>query len=306
MTLSPNIKFAFHALALDETRIPFQTTLWFQPTSSTLTNGQARPDPDAWTTILKQVWFSGGHCDVGGGKSDSRLSNIALAWMISQLVQHKILAFDQNYLLLPSSIPSARWATALGANIDVNPTALGRLTFVGGVVLESFKVSLSWLIRNIFRAPKAARAVSGERTPGRYVPVRDFAKRDAPEKFQTNEHFHESLKDRQLVHAGNVRKGKGKDGVYWPCVPLNDFSSSKGVDGVMVWDIPHDNKVNPIIESPASEIESFFKGRIRDPGMRKWIFSCSFLPTVSAWWVGQVGSLGSMMTIEVANDSRWQ
>jgi Uncharacterized alpha/beta hydrolase domain (DUF2235) len=64
--LSPNIKYAFHALSLDEKRSAFQPTLWHLPEQ---TKGQE----------LLQVWFSGVHTDVGGGADDPRLSNITLA-----------------------------------------------------------------------------------------------------------------------------------------------------------------------------------------------------------------------------------
>ena len=67
--LSPEITFAYHALAIDEQRPPYQPTLW---------------DEDAERTgdqVLEQVWFAGVHSEVGGGSADSSLSDIALLWM---------------------------------------------------------------------------------------------------------------------------------------------------------------------------------------------------------------------------------
>lgn len=43
--------------------------------------GGVRVDP---TQDIKQVWFPGDHCDVGGGHSDARLSLGALEWMIDE------------------------------------------------------------------------------------------------------------------------------------------------------------------------------------------------------------------------------
>jgi hypothetical protein len=42
---------------------------------------------------LKQVWFPGAHCDVGGGYSEpeSGLSKIALQWMLDEAVQSGLL-----------------------------------------------------------------------------------------------------------------------------------------------------------------------------------------------------------------------
>jgi hypothetical protein len=103
--LLPNIRFAFHALSLDESRTPFQTALWFKHNGTKKGSDEAPlndsdgDDPGHWTTTLKQAWFSGVHSDVGDSMQDSRLSNISLGWMISELVTNDILALDQNYLL---------------------------------------------------------------------------------------------------------------------------------------------------------------------------------------------------------------
>lgn len=69
--LSSHVKHAYHALAIDETREAFKPTLWTQ-------------DPAAAGQALEQVWFSGVHTEVGGGSSDSALSDIALLWMIEK------------------------------------------------------------------------------------------------------------------------------------------------------------------------------------------------------------------------------
>ncbi len=66
--LSTWVDGAFHALAIDERRAAFEPTLWHQQPSS---GGQE----------LKQVWFTGVHCDIGGGYPDTSLSDIALLWM---------------------------------------------------------------------------------------------------------------------------------------------------------------------------------------------------------------------------------
>ncbi|WP_167361995.1 DUF2235 domain-containing protein, partial [Streptomyces yokosukanensis] len=65
--LSSLVKAAFQALAVDEQRSAFQPTLWHQKPSAA-EQGQE----------LKQVWFAGTHCDVGGGYKETGLSDIAL------------------------------------------------------------------------------------------------------------------------------------------------------------------------------------------------------------------------------------
>lgn len=66
-SLHPDVLSAFHALAIDERRREFPPTLWSAPFAS---NQQ-----------VQQVWFSGVHCDVGGGYPQTGLSDITLSWM---------------------------------------------------------------------------------------------------------------------------------------------------------------------------------------------------------------------------------
>jgi hypothetical protein len=67
--ISDRILNARHAVAVDEKRAPFTPTLW--------TGGARR-------ATVKQVWFPGVHCDVGGGYRETGLSDGALRWMIDE------------------------------------------------------------------------------------------------------------------------------------------------------------------------------------------------------------------------------
>ncbi|WP_299495919.1 DUF2235 domain-containing protein [uncultured Shewanella sp.] len=75
--ITANIKHAYHALAIDETRKIFSPILWRE---------KAHP-----TQTLKQVWFSGVHSDIGGGYENDGLSNISLFWMLEQAVSHGLI-----------------------------------------------------------------------------------------------------------------------------------------------------------------------------------------------------------------------
>ncbi len=66
--LRRSVKFAFHALAVDEHRHPFLPTMW-----------DTQPNPDQ---TVQQVWFAGAHSDVGGGYPEQGLSDLALDWMM--------------------------------------------------------------------------------------------------------------------------------------------------------------------------------------------------------------------------------
>lgn len=77
--LSGSVQYAFHALAIDERRAPFEPTLWAY-----------EPKPPQ---VVEQTWFCGVHSDVGGGYPETGLSDLALEWMIGK-AQGAGLAFD--------------------------------------------------------------------------------------------------------------------------------------------------------------------------------------------------------------------
>ncbi len=70
-TLNPEVKFGYHALAIDEKRRDFAPCLWDE---SEVTEGQT----------IEQVWFAGVHSDVGGWYEERGLSNLALHWMLEK------------------------------------------------------------------------------------------------------------------------------------------------------------------------------------------------------------------------------
>ncbi len=65
--LSSQVRYAYHAVAIDENRRPFKPTLWSGPVA----NGQT----------VQQLWFPGVHGSVGGGVPETGLSDRALLWM---------------------------------------------------------------------------------------------------------------------------------------------------------------------------------------------------------------------------------
>lgn len=87
VTLNPSVDFSLHALAIDETRMPFQAAVWRAP--------KFRRYPD---DAVEQVWFPGAHGDVGGGCVDHlaapwqrqsghglALDDLTLDWMVRRL-----------------------------------------------------------------------------------------------------------------------------------------------------------------------------------------------------------------------------
>jgi uncharacterized protein (DUF2235 family) len=93
-TLNPNVRYARHALAIDEYRADFDRVPW-------INEGDA-PDREiaegAWFT---QYWFAGNHSDIGGSyqENESRLSDLSLKWMANQAKKAGLLT-NPLYLTL--------------------------------------------------------------------------------------------------------------------------------------------------------------------------------------------------------------
>ena len=70
--LNREVKYAYHALAIDEQRETFSPTLWDERSKY----------PEQ---VLEQVWFSGVHADIGGGYKKRYHSDVSFKWMIEKI-----------------------------------------------------------------------------------------------------------------------------------------------------------------------------------------------------------------------------
>lgn len=95
--LSPRVKQARHALAIDDERQTFHPVLW----NESGTNGR-----------VVQTWFAGMHSNVGGSYADDDLSHIPLIWMIRH-------AKEQGLRFIDSMVESyGKRADAIGKMYD--------------------------------------------------------------------------------------------------------------------------------------------------------------------------------------------
>ncbi|MCX7004763.1 MAG: DUF2235 domain-containing protein [bacterium] len=90
--LSSIVENAYHALSIDERRLPFLPTLMTPNT---------RHDP----SHFEQKWFPGVHSDVGGGYSTTGLSDLALAWIANKAIENG-LNLNLNLITNPSFAPN--------------------------------------------------------------------------------------------------------------------------------------------------------------------------------------------------------
>lgn len=95
--LNPRVEYAKHALSIDENRAKFARVPWTDESTDSANK------EDGW---FEQVWFAGVHSDIGGSylETESRLSDIALAWMVNRAtnVTHPIVVDDKWLHLYPS------------------------------------------------------------------------------------------------------------------------------------------------------------------------------------------------------------
>jgi uncharacterized protein (DUF2235 family) len=148
--LSNVVRNAFQAAALDEHRKTFDITLW---------NPKTKPDQ-----TMEQRWFVGAHCDVGGGYSDRRLSDITLRWMqdrasASGLGLSRVPLAAESYLAPPTD----SYAKFLGPLVaTVQPPYFRRVlgTTFGNEVIDS-TVDLRRVADPTYRPPNPGLPIFG-------------------------------------------------------------------------------------------------------------------------------------------------
>jgi len=89
------VEHAFHALGLDEHRSSFYPTLWWLHPDAKYTRSS---DGKVIKPELLQCWFPGHHSDVGGGDSDHKIPNLALVWMLDQIISRGLLDFNIDFI----------------------------------------------------------------------------------------------------------------------------------------------------------------------------------------------------------------
>jgi uncharacterized protein (DUF2235 family) len=139
--LSSKVQNGFHAMAVDELRLDFPVTAW---------------DSRAG---IKQVWFVGAHADVGGGypAQESRLSDIALEWMMKQLAEVGVrLATPLTYKPEPLIGPAIHqpWSKTPFALLPRSPRQVASTDTIHDSVLRRWQADPSY-------RPQALSAVAG-------------------------------------------------------------------------------------------------------------------------------------------------
>jgi uncharacterized protein (DUF2235 family) len=101
--LDPAVRFARHALSIDENRKDFPRVPWAEEPSNNALVSDTKTTPERF----KQIWFAGNHSDIGGSyaENESRLSDISLSWMVEEATSlpHPLIIDRTTLNLYPSS-----------------------------------------------------------------------------------------------------------------------------------------------------------------------------------------------------------
>ena len=162
VALSSTVDAAFQALAIDERRRPFRPAVWLPATSG--------------TQVVQQVWFSGVHCDVGGGNADHGLSDIPLRWLAGKARENG-LALDEE------TLEQGRWDERFAAD----PTRPDPLAPAGNSYSGVYRLTRPW------RRPIGRTSVESESVASSAVLRR-----------RSDEHYRPSNLERYLDDAGAV------------------------------------------------------------------------------------------------------
>lgn len=221
--VAPNVQNAYQALALDEVRTPFSPTIWEWPGADV---------KDHNLKELKQTWFPGVHTSVGGGYADTSISDITLAWMITQLTPH--LSFDKTYVPRQRAQNQAFYEEKAkeNRNLGIRAWAMGLLVRSDGGFLHSLIGKTT-------------------RTPGTYHPTDPKTGKPLDRKLvNTCEFVHPSVRYR-IKQKGAGLADKEDDfigkGVYKPSALTGwefvlpgedkDRIASKKWDGYGIWTV---------------------------------------------------------------------
>lgn len=121
--LGESVRNAYHAVAIDEQRLPYKATLW----------ERAKPP----TERIEQRWFSGAHANVGGGYEDDLLPAPPLEWLATMaaacgLEFYNDRRIDQVDHTVPASMPMAPAVFDLDGTEFLSPVRDSYAEFLAG------------------------------------------------------------------------------------------------------------------------------------------------------------------------------
>lgn len=125
-TLSPQVKQAAHALAIDDERRTFHPLLW-----------DVSQETEERKRCIEQVWFAGVHSNVGGGYPKQGMSLVALDWMMARAEDAglRFIKSDRDYYREHANVHDNLYDSRSGAAIyyRYKPRDIGAICNAHGV-----------------------------------------------------------------------------------------------------------------------------------------------------------------------------
>lgn len=146
--LSPSVKYAYQALAIDDYRDTFHPVLW-------------EDDVDDHQEI-EQVWFVGSHTDIGGGYKEQQVSDIPLQWLIAKAVKRGLLIYPSNKVSLNPNVNGKthdsrkgfpmnlykkkhrRWDSSIHGKLLIHESVLERVFDIDGKAYKPWILELDY------------------------------------------------------------------------------------------------------------------------------------------------------------------
>jgi uncharacterized protein (DUF2235 family)/phage tail protein X len=191
--LTDLVRFARHAVAVDERRLDYKPTLWTNTDQLNQARGFSPTDPQA---PYQQKWFPGGHGAVGGGGDRRGLTDEAMAWVwegalaagleLDTTPNSRIYGLNPNPLewLYPISQPMGWSIPEIAERLEIQADRKGpdRLEEVAVITQRRWQAPASLLHEQALYRPKTLAAVA---QPLDALPPVDWsAATDAPGNYQ--------------------------------------------------------------------------------------------------------------------------
>ena len=122
-SLGEAVRHAFHAVAIDEHRLPYTPTLWTKSKDT--------------TESVEQRWFPGAHADVGGGYEDDLLPAPPLQWLAQRAAECGLDFINDRREAVEGKVPPTIAKPPAAFDLDgheyLSPVHDSYAEFIGGV-----------------------------------------------------------------------------------------------------------------------------------------------------------------------------
>lgn len=262
--LSPRVRCARHAVALDDERTTFHPVLWTEEDEET-------PPAVPYSTDqqrLVQVWFTGMHANVGGGYPDDALAFVPLYWILEE-AKKRGLEFKSDPEAEPDTTKWVQSARDKDGRLYNSRSGLGGYYRYGPRKVHDLcndpdagvKIDVPKIHHSVFgRIDSGANAYAPIGLPERYSVVNEDGTVATP-TFETS------------VQATNRREHQELLWNYVWCRRITYFATLAATAHLVLFPFIHSRNREHEFESPIRLVSEIIR------------LLNSFLPSAFKWWI---------------------